>query len=170
MKIESDREDILEFINFIDLSLGERKMILSWQNHVSVRKWMCESENITIKNHLKFIESLKISRAKEYMVLKRDASYIGVVDFTDINFAKESADIGLYANPFEKMNGAGSLLLEAGIKYAVEILKLRTLKLEVFIDNSRAIGLYRKFNFKESGKKINSGRVVVCMELADCLK
>jgi RimJ/RimL family protein N-acetyltransferase len=56
--------------------------------------------------------------------------------------------------------------LEAGIKYAFEVLKLKTLKLEAFSDNERAIGLYRKFNFKESGKKIADGRSIVCMEFS----
>lgn len=154
----------IELINFVDLTLDEQKMVLAWRNHESVKKWMHDSQNITTKNHLKFIASLKMSRTKEYMVVKKNMSYVGVVDFTDINLAKKSADIGLYANPLEKIKGAGSLLLEVGLKCAFEVLKLTTLNLEVFSDNERAIGLYRKFNFKESGKKVADGRSVVCME------
>lgn len=167
MRVEQKKEEVLELINFIDLTLDEKKMILAWRNHEYIKKWMYDAGNIALKNHLKFIDSLSISKTKEYLVIKRSADYIGVVDFTDIDFAKESADIGLYANPFEKIKGAGSLLLEAGMKYAFEILKLKTLKLEVFSDNERAIGLYRKFNFKESGKKVADGRSVVCMEFRD---
>ncbi|MDD5157856.1 UDP-4-amino-4,6-dideoxy-N-acetyl-beta-L-altrosamine N-acetyltransferase [Sulfurimonas sp.] len=163
MKIEL-KEEVFELINFIDLTLNEQKMVLVWRNHESVKKWMHDSQNITTKNHLKFIASLKMSKTKEYMVVKKNTDYIGVVDFTDINFAKKSADIGLYANPIDKIKGAGSMLLEVGLKYAFEVLKLKTLNLEVFIDNERAIGLYRKFNFKDSGKKVADGKSIICMK------
>ena len=126
----------VDLINFVDLTLEEKKMVLAWRNHESIKKWMLDVGNITLKNHLKFISSLSMSKTKEYMVVKKDANYIGVVDFTDIDFTKRCADIGLYANPLEKIKGAGSLLLEAGMKYAFEVLKLKTLKFSFKIQNS----------------------------------
>jgi UDP-4-amino-4,6-dideoxy-N-acetyl-beta-L-altrosamine N-acetyltransferase len=36
---------------------------------------------------------------------------------------------------------------------------------EVFAENERAVDLYKKFNFKETTKKIVNNKEVICMEL-----
>ena len=57
------------------------------------------------------------------------------------------------------------MLLENVTKYAFEILKLDTLKLEVFADNEKALHLYKKYGFEEIGVKTVNDKSVICMEL-----
>ena len=90
---------------------------------------------------------------------------MGVIYFNKIDYENKSCHFGLYANPFEKTAGIGSILEEVCIKYAFEFLKLTRLKLEVFEDNAKAKNLYRKYKFQEVGEKIMNDKKIICMEL-----
>jgi UDP-4-amino-4,6-dideoxy-N-acetyl-beta-L-altrosamine N-acetyltransferase len=147
----------IELINFIDLSLEEKKMVLEWRNHNSIRRYMYNQEIISLENHLKYIESLKKSRDKRYFLVKREDSYLGVIDFTNIK--KDSCHFGLYSKP--NLKGVGDTLLQTIIDYAFNNLKTQTLKLEVLESNIRAIKLYKRFKFKE----IDIKNGYICMEL-----
>jgi UDP-4-amino-4,6-dideoxy-N-acetyl-beta-L-altrosamine N-acetyltransferase len=152
-------------IDFVDINLQEKEMVLSWRNDESIKKWMYDGDDILLDNHLNFIDSLEGIKNKHYMVVKKDDNYLGVVDFTNIDFKHKVADFGLYSNPFEKVAGIGRILEEICIKYAFELLKLDTLKLEVFDENEKAKALYTKYNFQKTGMKVMNGKDVVCMEL-----
>ncbi len=138
-------------------------MVLSWRNHSEIKKWMYTTDDIKLESHLAFIDSLENRKDKQYVVVKKDEKYIGVVDFYNIN--TKECEFGLYANPFEKIAGAGRILEEVCIKYAFEFLKLSKLKLEVFEDNERARNLYKKYKFQEVDKKMINDKKVICMEL-----
>jgi len=150
-------------INFIDLSVDEKKMVLEWRNHPDTRRWMYTQDEISLENHLNFIESLKTREDKLYFIVKKDDNYIGVVDF--YNFENNSCEFGLYSNPFLKMAGIGRVLEEISIDYVFKILKISVIKLEVFSDNIQVINLHKKYKFKETKRKIISDKEVVCMEL-----
>lgn len=155
----------VELIDFVDMTLSEKEMVLSWRNDENIKRWMYNQDDISLENHLKYIDSLEGLKDKQYLTVKKDDSYIGVIDFTNIDFKNNVTDFGLYANPFEKVAGVGRILEEICIKYAFELLKLDTLKLEVFTKNEKAKALYKKYNFQETGCKIVDGKDVVCMEL-----
>ena len=135
----------ITLINFIDLSLIEKKMILSWRNNEFIKKWMYNNKNISIKNHLDFIDSLNNQTDKLYFLVKENNSYIGVINFTDIN--QKSCTFGLYSNI--ELKGYGKVLLKTICDFAFDSLHVESLIAESFLDNSKAIYLYRKFNFLE---------------------
>jgi len=139
-------EDI-ELINFTKLSLDAKKMILGWRNHPNVKKWMYSQNDISLDEHLNFIESLKVKADSKYFLLKKKGELIGVIDFTSINYKKKEAEIGLYSNP--ELKGNGKIILECIIDYGVNNLKLEKLFANLFIENKIAYGLYEKFSFKE---------------------
>lgn len=155
------KKDNIKLINFIDLTKKKKEMILTWRNHPSIKKWMYDSDDITLQNHMLFIEHLKDSSDKLYFLIQKDGEYIGVVDFTNIN--EQSCDFGLYSNP--KLKGIGDVLLDSICKYAFENLNINKLYAEVFTKNEKAIHLYDKFNFKEIEKKLINNKEVICMEL-----
>ena len=165
MKSKSSLSPLIPLIDFVDLSLEEKKMVLEWRNSPEIKKWMYSNDDIELKNHLKFIDSLELAKDKQYFLVKKDDKYIGIVDFTKIDHKNSSTYFGLYANPYEKITGVGKTLEELCIKYAFEVLNLNKLKLEVFSNNIKAINLYKKFNFKETSKKIVNNKEVICMEL-----
>jgi len=155
----------IQLINFTNLALEEKEMILEWRNHPEIRKWMYNQDEIKLKEHLSFIESLKTRQDKLYFLVKKDDEYIGVVDFYDTDQSTKECEFGLYANPFEKIAGVGRILEEVCIEYAFEFLKLTKLKLEVFEENKQVRNLHRKYKFQEVGEKMLNDKKVICMEL-----
>ena len=131
-------------INFTDLSLEQKKMILEWRNHSNIKKWMYNQEDISLENHLKFIDSLKSNKDKLYFLLKESGECIGVIDF--YNFKDNSCDIGLYQNP--NLKGRGQNIMNTICKYAFGYLNLRNIFAEVIISNTKAYDLYHQFGFK----------------------
>lgn len=153
----------IELVNFVDLSLDEKKIILEWRNHPNVRKWMFTQDKIEFNGHLAFIESLKNRRDKLYFLVKKSHQYIGVIDFTDIDQKNRTTAFGIYTNP--DLKRVGDLLMESLIDYAFRILKVDTLIAEVFEKNISAIKLYDRYNFKPLEIKKVNDQDIVCMEL-----
>ena len=155
----------IELINFIDMSLEEKKMVLSWRNHPDIKQWMYNSDDISLENHLLFIETLKNCADKLYFLVKQHNNYIGVIDFTNIDKSNKSSEFGLYSNIDIQIPGIGRVLENVCIDYAFNILNINILKLEVFSKNVQVRNLHKKFKFEETGIKEVNGKEVICMEL-----
>jgi len=151
-----------KLINFTELTLDEKKMILEWRNSDIVKKWMYNRDNISLENHLKYIDSLNSRDDRVYFLLKNETSSLGVIDLTGIK-KERSAELGIYANP--TLKGYGSLLMHEIVKYAFNELNLKVLYANVYEDNIKAINLYKKFNFKEINNNIVIGKNIICMAL-----
>jgi len=151
----------IKLFNFTTLSLEEKKMILEWRNNPNIRKWMYTQDNITLENHLKFIEELKIKDDQLYFLVKKNENYIGVIDFIDIN-PNISLKMGIYTNP--TLKGNGKILLETIINFSFEILKVEKIFSEVFFENEKAYNLYKSYNFKEVENKVINNKIVIGME------
>lgn len=153
----------IELVNFIDLSLDEKKMILSWRNHAEVSKWMYTDTQISLDEHLEFIDSLSTNTNKKYFLAKRNESNFAVIDFVEIT--SEECYYGFYSNPFSEERGIGRILDPLCIEYAFNELGIKTLKLEVFSENIGVVNLHKKFKFKEFDRKTVNGKEVICMKL-----
>lgn len=109
--IRIDKHKIYEshgyhFINFLDLSKEQKKMVLSWRNHDKVRNMMVNRDPISLDNHLKFIEGLK-ERTDCYYWIVEDPSgdEVGVLDLIHVDYDKDEGEIGYYINPEESGKG-----------------------------------------------------------------
>lgn len=152
----------IQLLNFIDLKLEEKEMILKWRNHPDIRKWMYNQDEITLDEHLSFIDSLKSRKDKLYFLVKKEDEFIGVIDFTQL--AEEiSVHMGIYSNP--NIKGNGKILLNKIIDYSFNDLKVKKIFSEVFAENNKAHNLYKNFNFKDISEKIVNNKKVICMEL-----
>ena len=152
----------IKLINFTDLSNDEKKIILEWRNNPNIKKWMYTQNDISLEEHLDFIDSLKTIKDKLYFLVKKDNIYIGVIDFTQIK-PNESLHMGIYTNP--NLKGYGKILLETIINFSFEILKVEKIFSEVYFENERAFSLYKIYGFKEYSYKIVNDKKVICMEL-----
>jgi UDP-4-amino-4,6-dideoxy-N-acetyl-beta-L-altrosamine N-acetyltransferase len=141
---------------FTKLTEKEKIMVLNWRNHPEISRFMI-NKKIGIKEHFRFIESLKKDKSKKYFLVND----IGVVYFNDIK--NDMAVVGLYKNPDK--NKVGKKLMEKLIDYGFNELRLKRLILYVFEDNTKAINLYKKFNFKKI-KQLNN---LIKMELINNL-
>jgi len=156
----------VELIDFVDLTLDEKLMVLDWRNSANVRKWMYSQNEISVETHIDFIGNLFFSLDSQYAVVKQDSNYLGVVDFTKIDFHKKQCFFGLYSNPFNKVPGVGRVLEEVCLKYTFDLLRLTKIKLEVFENNIAVVNLHKKFNFIKTDIKNVDGKPVIRMELS----
>jgi len=154
--------DNISLINFTDLTMNEKLMVLSWRNTSSIKKWMYTSEDISVDEHLAFIDALDKKINTLYFIVKQKGKYLGVIDFTNIEKG-HSVTMGIYINP--ELKGLGPLFMEVIIDFSFQSLKVKKIKSEVFADNTKACMLYEKFGFKFSKNKVINERNVICMEL-----
>lgn len=152
----------IELINFIDLTIEEKNMVLQWRNTPEVRKWMYNQNEITLQEHLDFIDSLKLMDDKLYFLVKEENDYIGVVDFTQIK-SNESLHMGIYANP--NVRGKGKLLLEIIIDFSFNKLDVKKIYSEVFQKNVKAYELYERYKFNKIATRKVNNEEVLCLEL-----
>jgi UDP-4-amino-4,6-dideoxy-N-acetyl-beta-L-altrosamine N-acetyltransferase len=152
----------IELLNFIDLNIEEKEMILKWRNNPKIRMWMYNQDEIKLEEHLNFIESLKSRKDKLYFLVKKEEEFIGVIDFTQL-VEKKSVHMGIYSNP--NLKGNGKILLNKIIDYSFNNLKVERIFSEGLMENEKAYILYKSFNFKDIFEKTINNKKVICMEL-----
>ena len=156
----------IEYVNYIDLSDAEKSMVLQWRNHDNVRKWMHNTEPIALRHHLAFIDSLKRSKNRIYLLVKQRGIAIGVIDFTVIDRDRKSAHIGLFSDPAVK--GNGTKLMQSIIIYGFYRLGFATMEAEVYEKNAKARKLYEKFGFRETSRTGTEAKRLLHMERHIC--
>lgn len=139
-------------INYINTDTKTKNLILRWRNNPSIRCWMYTDHIISDKEHYNFLKNLKTDEKNYAWIIKNNNNqYIGVISINRYDAKNKNAYLGIYANPEEKILGAGSQLMDC-LKYiAFNIAKLHTLKLEVLANNNNAIKFYKKQGFKKEG-------------------
>jgi UDP-4-amino-4,6-dideoxy-N-acetyl-beta-L-altrosamine N-acetyltransferase len=153
-----------KLVDYVSLNEAEKKIVLKMRNHPEVRKWMYDNKEISLVEHISFIEDLESSKDRYYFVVKFQSQILGTINFTKVDKKNRVSEFGLYANPFETVHGVGRILEEVSIDYASRVLNLNKLMLEVFVDNRQVINLHKKYGFIETGKRSVNGKDVLKME------
>lgn len=149
-----------EFIDFIDLNDAQKEIVFKWRNDERVAKFMLH-KNISLDEHLKFLNDLKTKSNKKYFLIKMGggSKYIGVIDF--VNIDQNSCEFGIYANP--ELKSQGKILMQLMINYAKNTLCVKQIKGYAYNFNQKAIALYEKFGFKIVAK--DSDFTHFCLDL-----
>ena len=150
---------MIKLLNFTTLNLAQKELILSWRNHPSIRKWMVNEHEISLENHLSFIDLLSSKTDRLFFLVQKNSDFIGVINLTEMT--DTSAELGIYANP--DMRGVGNSLMTALIDYA-SALGLSKLIANAFITNVRALNLYQKFEFSEIKRIEQKNKKMITLE------
>ena len=101
-------------MTFIDITTANQDLkesVLSWRNHIDIRKNMYTDDIITIQNHVAWLDALKKSNTIKVYVAYKDDKAIGVVSINNINNLHKNADWAFYLNPdFLHTKGLGTLM------------------------------------------------------------
>jgi len=139
----------LTFENFVTLSKKDLEEVLTWRNDERVRKQMLTKDEISLQQHLQFVESLKSTKEKLYFRVKWKETPIGVIDYYDIK--QNSASWGLYLNPEQMGSGWGLCLGYAVMECGFEVLKLNKLFCVCLKSNEKALRIYHFLKLAETG-------------------
>ena len=61
----------IEVLNFVELKMIEKLLVLSWRNHPLISNFMFNKKNISKEEHLKFINSLVHKKDQKYYLVKK---------------------------------------------------------------------------------------------------
>lgn len=86
----------ISYVNFTHLGRDELEMIHRWRNLPYIRKYMDNSREFSLEEHLKFCESLKSRTDKMYFLVKVDGVPCGVVNRVDIDMKTRTSGSGIY--------------------------------------------------------------------------
>lgn len=73
------------FKNFTELNPRESSEVLEGRNEEWVRKWMTSDREISMDEHLKFIDSLRESDDQIYFRIEYRGYFVGVYSLININ-------------------------------------------------------------------------------------
>lgn len=138
-------------INYTLLNADEKKLVLKWRNHPGVRAWMYSDHLISAKEHYKYLKALRKDNRNFCWLVKSRQGYLGIISLNKFDGKNRNAYLGIYANPCDKVPGAGSKLMECLKFLAFKKARLHSLKLEVISINERALGFYLKHGFRKEG-------------------
>jgi len=170
MKNQTQNFGGVKLINFTELSESDVHNVLHMRNHPDIKKWMYNQQQISLSEHLAFLQQLNNDQTKLYVLVMQDKIMLGVFYLTEISFVNGSAEIGLFTNPNVLIPRKGSTILSLAISYAFESLKLNLLKLEVFTNNDRAINLYKRYGFKSVSTSQRHDQSITFMNLQKAIE
>ena len=162
-KIRFNEFEEVNLINYVNLSIEDKLLVLKMRNHVKVKSFMYNDNNITESSHLNFIDSLEDCSDKRYFLIKLHQKVIGAINFHKINL-NNSVEFGLYTNPFIQLKGAGKILDGIATQFAFFELGVYRIKLEVLVENIRALNFYYACGYKLIQTKKFNNKDIFCME------
>lgn len=121
-------------------------------NDPRIVKYNSAYKPIHEESHVKWFEKLSTDKTKNFFVIEFDKTVVGSIQLIDIHPIHRSAEITIRL--FAKKNfgkGIGSEAIRLLSLHAFNNLNLRRIWLQVFKDNLRAIGCYKKNHFIEEG-------------------
>ena len=142
--------DGFDFVLYQDLSIEHSDKVLSYRNHENVRKWMFNSDKISLKQHLNFINELKDS-SKVYCAVFRKQKIVACVNFDDMGNSEYF--VGHFLNPRLLSSGIGLYFEYVYLKFFFKHIKAKVIKASVKKENYPMIKIHRLCNFKEIDKE-----------------
>lgn len=145
---------------FCNIDRNESDMILDWRNHESVRKWMFNSNIISLKEHQEFLERLKTDLSKRYWLVFNSNNPIGVTSLIRIH--NNHAEWGYYLEPSLHETTLSIELYYYTLGFFFDNLGFRLLYGYELPANKGASSLNTLFGFSKEEKEIDiQGRMTI---------
>jgi len=132
--------------------------ILAWRNREDTRHQFIHSEIITWENHLSWWEGYK-SKANDFVFIIEETQQlnrpVGQVSLYNMDLEKSEAEYGRLMIGDNEARGKGLARRATGllISWAFNSVDLKRIYLEVFMNNTVAVNLYRRCGFVPYGKR-----------------
>ena len=142
---ESDR------IYLRPMEVSDTDKIISWRNKDRVRQNFVYQKPFTKEGHMNWIRTqIEPGHAVQFIICeKSDDRAVGSVYFRDIDRKTDCAEYGIFIGEDDALRkGYGTRAAELALTYAFDKLKLGTVFLRVFADNTGARRSYEKAGFQ----------------------
>ena len=137
-----------DFLNYINLSEEQSRIIWEGRNHPEVRKWMTNSESFGFDVHQNFIEKLKQSCDKSFWAVIYHDKIIGSVCLNPYDRIKREGESGRYLLPEYIGKGLGLQIAKEFINYIIRHGIVNRIYSKTRIDNLRNQHINLKLGFQ----------------------
>ncbi len=161
-KIESG-----ETILLTNMSEDDQPLFCTWLQNDELRKLIADPKTPTLDEQYAWFKRTQEAsdRCMFSIVTRAQETLIGNAGFVDIQ-EKEKATLRMtIGNPKAQNKGYGTEAMKLLIEYAKKVLQIRTIELLVLPSNERAIHVYAKNGFTESGFRDHNGTTFLLMHL-----
>lgn len=142
----------IDFKNLLEVDEATQELVRTWRNLDDVRKFMIHDHIISLDEHKRWIEKIKVGNTKKAWVIYYNKKPVGLMYLSNIDWTKKITDWGLYiAEKNVRGKGIGSEALSNLIKRVFDDMKFNMMKTFVLDNNDIAIKLYEKIGFKKKG-------------------
>lgn len=109
----------------------------------------------TIDDQIREIRALERATNSLFLIARRDAELVGLLTVRGgaLNRMRHTGKLEVMVLASARGHGVGHALLEAAIAWAQAHPEIEKLGLSVFVDNTRAVELYRRHGFREEGRR-----------------
>jgi len=159
----------IKFLNILDASDELQKKVREWRNKETVRHAMLNQNFITEEDHVQWLKNLKTDESRKFWIVFFDDVPIGSIYLQNIHYEELSSEWGFYIGEDEFRNrGLGKQILKKMMKIFFDEMGFKLLITKVLSNNDIALGIYKKFHFRETRRLPYDGkREVIVMEFSD---
>lgn len=142
MQVDKKKEYIINeytYKNFVNLKESILIQILDWRNHQDVRRYMYNSNQISLSDHKNFIKSLYQRDDVYYWLVYKKNTPIGVVNLTGVYQEESLAELGYYIISDYQNRGIGLDFAYSNFCFAFNVIGCETVVGGIHPDNRSAI-------------------------------
>jgi len=144
MTSESNIADRMRPMNIDDLAL-----VLSWRNHLDIRRYMYTQHEITLSEHHSWFERASANLDKHLLIFEIDSIPQGFVQMTQQS-GGSVAEWGFYISP-DAMKGTGRRMGQLALRYAFEHIGLHKLCGQALVYNEPSVRFHCSLGFQQEG-------------------
>lgn len=126
-------------------------MILNWRNQDFVRNMMFSSELISMEQHVKWFNKIKLSETSLSRIFYYDKKPYGVVNFHNIDKLNNTCEWSFYIGEPSAPKGMGTKLGVKALNYIFLEMKIRKLSAKVISYNEKSYFYHQKLGFVQEG-------------------
>lgn len=137
-----------DFLNYVNLTEEQSRIIWEGRNHPEVRKWMTNNTPFSFKEHNDFITKLKVSQDKIFWAVLFQNEIIGSVCLNPYDNSCKEGELGKYLFYAYMGNGLGSAMTKEFLDYLLRSGFVHRIYAKTRIDNLRNQHVNLKFGFQ----------------------
>lgn len=139
-----------EMIYLRQMEVSDTEKIVTWRNNERVRHNFIYQKPFTVEGHLNWIHAqIEPGHVVQFIICEKASGRdIGSVYFRDIDREQLRAEYGIFIGEDDAVGkGYGTQAAKLALEYAFEELKLNSVFLRVFADNTGARKSYERAGF-----------------------
>lgn len=140
---------LYRIVNYIDCSLEQKTDIFNLRNDPEMRKWAADPRELSLGEHLDFIEKLKGNNNKYYFAVYKDDVIIGSYNLHRVSGT--TWERGIFSSPLVQGKGM-TADWESLILSSLPRDTFKKIVAEVRINNPRSLRYHEKMGFIETGR------------------